>query len=64
MISDGINSSHFSAGRGGSSLQLNSDASYALTPDVRLTSRMQYQKRLKKEGIDDWNVVSGLEISF
>ncbi len=64
IINDGQTAARFSAGRGGDSMQLKTDASLYLTPQTRLTTRLQYQKRLEKEGIDDWNILGGLEVSF
>ncbi|WP_294911466.1 S6 family peptidase [Tatumella sp. UBA2305] len=64
IVSDGQTASRFNAGRGGDSVQLKTDAALSLTPQTRLTTRLQYQKRLEKEGIDDWNILGGLEVSF
>ncbi|GAA0470692.1 S6 family peptidase [Tatumella punctata] len=64
IISDGLTSSSFSAGRGGDSVQLKTRAALRLTENTTLTTGMQYQTRLQKEGIDDWNILSGLEVSF
>ena len=64
VISDGQTQSLFSAGRGGNSLQLNTDAAISITDNLRMTTRVQYQKRLEREGIDDWNILSGMEFTF
>lgn len=63
-ISDGQTRNLFSTGRGGDSLQLNTDAAVSITDNLRITTRVRYQKRLEREGIDDWNIVSGMEVTF
>ena len=63
-ISDGQTQSLFNTGRGGNSLQLKTDAAVSMTDHLRMTARVQYQKRLQREGIDDWNILSGIEYTF
>ncbi|WP_034945743.1 S6 family peptidase [Erwinia oleae] len=64
VIGDGLQHARFDSGRGGDSAQFKTHLAYQLHPNVALNGQLQYQKRLQKEGMDDWGIHSGIKVSF
>ncbi|NGX89228.1 autotransporter outer membrane beta-barrel domain-containing protein [Rahnella sp. Lac-M11] len=56
--------SRFSTDVTGSAAQLNIGVVNTLIPNVSLSVGGEYQKRLEEEGIDYWQIVTGVRISF
>ncbi|MEQ4531479.1 MAG: hypothetical protein ABN478_09290 [Mixta sp.] len=64
LIGDGIQQAAFRAGQGGDSVQLTADVGLNLTDNLKLTGQLQYQRRVRREGIDDWGINGGMEFTF
>lgn len=64
IIGDETEEAYFASGQGGDSMQLKGHAGFQLSPNIELTSQLQYQKRLRKEGVDDWSILGGVNVTF
>jgi serine protease autotransporter len=64
LIGDGLQQAAFSAGQGGDSVQLTADVGLHLTDNLKLTGQLQRQRRISREGMDDWGITGGAEFTF
>ena len=54
----------FALKRGHHRLQLSGYVSWQLHPNVTLGTQLQAQQRLERDGVSDWSVLSGINVSF
>ncbi|QHM69821.1 S6 family peptidase [Mixta intestinalis] len=64
IISDGVQPAVFASGQGGDSLQISTDIGLRLKENLEVTSKLQHQRRLSKEGMEDWGIIGGVNVTF
>ncbi len=64
IISDGVQPAVFASGQGGDSLQISTDIGLRLKENLEVTSKLQHQRRLSREGVDDWGIIGGVNVTF
>ncbi|MGY4565539.1 hypothetical protein ACVWZ0_002945 [Erwinia sp. TECH1] len=63
-VSDGHNRDAFRTGNGGDALAVQAEARLAVTDNVTFSTRLNHQRRLQREGANDWLLAGGVTVNF